>query len=219
MRNTAAATFVGLCMLPWAAQAGDPTAGAYQVTPAHNAAVKYAKTWGPKLKVLWTATLDGTASFPMYAKGHVFALVAGSPEEIVTIDATTGQVISKLSAGTNASQGLAYDDGELFSVNSSGVLSAYSVAKRKPLWAEQLPGQYAFSSAPSALNGIVYVGGAGSGGTLYAVNETTGKLLWTQGVANGDDSSPAVTAQGVYVSYPCQYYDFAPNNGRRHLAL
>ena len=61
---------------------------------------------------------------------------------------------------------------------------------------------------------MVYTGGAGSGGTLYAVDAATGAVLWTQPVANGDDSSPAVTANGVYVSYACeQTYAFAPESG------
>src|SRR5262249_11439650 len=65
----------------------------------------------------------------------------------------------------------------------------------------------------TASNGILYVGGAGSGGTLYAVAESTGALVWTNAVENGDSSSPAVNARGVYVSYPCQVYDFDPASG------
>ncbi len=192
----------------------DLTAAAYQITPAHNAVIKFGSSWGPMLKVAWTAALDGPASYPLYAGGYVYALVAASPDEIVKIDASTGAIALRLSAGSNSSVGLAYDQGKLFSVSSSGTLSAFSAAKGRLLWSEQLPGQYSFSSAPSALNGIVYVGGAGSGGTLYAADGETGKVLWTQAVANGDDSSPAVTGKGVYVSYPCQYYDFVPKTGK-----
>ena len=76
-----------------------------------------------------------------------------------------------------------------------------------------MPMQYAFSSPPTAVNGVVYVGGAGSGGTLYAVNESSGSLLWTTGVENGDNSSPAVSPDGVFVTYPCQAYKFAPLTG------
>ncbi len=198
-----------------AAAAADRTATAYLVSPAHNAAVSFAQGWGPGLTSLWTATLDGAASFPLVAKQSVYALVAGNPTEIVRIDAATGKVIWKLSAGSSGSTGLAYDHGTLFSVNQGGTLSAYSSLAGKLQWTVQLPGQYYFSAPPSALNGIVYVGGAGEGGTLYAVDETSGKLIWSQPVANGDTSSPAVTDTGVYVSYPCQYYDFAPATGKQ----
>jgi outer membrane protein assembly factor BamB len=82
------------------------------------------------------------------------------------------------------------------------------------LWMATLPGQYFFTAPPSALNGIVYTSGAGGGGTVYAVRETDGKVLWTAGVMNGDNSSPVVTATGVYVSYVCpQTYKFAPKTG------
>src|SRR5262249_44068007 len=50
--------------------------------------------------------------------------------------------------------------------------------------------------------------------TVYAVRESTGQLLWTGSVQNGDQSSPAVDANGVYVSYACQQaYDFGPLSG------
>ncbi|MHB8288422.1 MAG: fibronectin type III domain-containing protein, partial [Acidimicrobiales bacterium] len=84
------------------------------------------------------------------------------------------------------------------------------VTNGKPGWSVQLPGQYLFSSAPTALNGVVYIGGAGSGGTVYAVSENNGAVLWTDSVMNGDNSSPAVSSDGVYVSYACdQTYKFA----------
>ena len=64
------------------------------------------------------------------------------------------------------------------------------------------------------MNGIVYTSGAGDGGTVYAVRESDGTLLWTQEVENGDDSAPAVTSDGVYVSYACpQTYKFNPTSG------
>ena len=52
-------------------------------------------------------------------------------------------------------------------------------------------------------SGIVYVGGAGSGGTLYAVSESAGNVLWTASVQNGDNSSPvkASSAGGVVTFY------------------
>ena len=65
----------------------------------------------------------------------------------------------------------------------------------------------------TAANGYVYAGGAGSGGTLYALDQATGAIAWTQPVQNGDNSTPAVTADGVYVTYPCWTYDFRPATG------
>jgi len=48
---------------------------------------------------------------------------------------------------------------------------------------------------------------------LYATNEATGALLWSQPVANGDNSSPAVDSSHVYVSYPDNYYAFDLTTG------
>jgi outer membrane protein assembly factor BamB len=192
------------------ARGADVSATAYQVTPAHNALVKFAGSWGPKLKTAWTATLDGPPNMALFADKSVYLLVAGSPDELVRVDSATGKVLWKYSTGSNSSLGIAYDMNRVFSVESGGTLTAFAAGTGKKLWAVALPGQSYVSSAPSALNGIVYVGGSG---TLYAIDEATGTLIWSQGVENGDDSSPAVTATGVYVSYPCQYYDFTPATG------
>jgi outer membrane protein assembly factor BamB len=49
---------------------------------------------------------------------------------------------------------------------------------------------------------------------VYAVRETDGFVTWTNEVENGDSSAPAVTPQGVFVSYVCpQTYRFAPPSG------
>jgi outer membrane protein assembly factor BamB len=93
-------------------------------------------------------------------------------------------------------------------------MEAFDATTGVPGWSIQLPGQYLFSSPPTAMGGLVYTGGAGSGGTLYAVDEHTGALVWTGSVMNGDHSSPAVSPGAVYVSYACgQTYSFAPSTG------
>jgi outer membrane protein assembly factor BamB len=99
-------------------------------------------------------------------------------------------------------------------VNSSGTLEAFDAGTGGLKWTTQLPGQYSFSAAPTAFGGFVYVTGAGSGGTLYAVNQSDGTVVWTEPVANGDESSPAVSSSGVYESFACGVsYDFDPITG------
>ena len=113
-------------------------------------------------------------------------------------------------------EGIAYDNGLVSNIDFSGTLTAYDAATGVLQWTQPLQdtGRYMFTSAPSASGGVVYVGGSGSGGTLYAVDENSGQLLWTGSVTNGDESSPAVSATGVYVSYACQQtYDFSPTSG------
>ncbi len=99
--------------------------------------------------------------------------------------------------------GLAYDAGQIYTVNYSGVMEAFDAVTGHLKWATQMPYQDAFTSPPTALNGYVYTAGAGSGGDVYAVHESTGKLAWYAEVENGDDSSPAVSSTGVWVSYAC----------------
>jgi outer membrane protein assembly factor BamB len=66
------------------------------------------------------------------------------------------------------------------------------------------------------VNGIVFTGGAGTGGTVYAVNETNGAVLWMMPVENGDHSSPAVVSGKVFVSYACpQAYAFNAVTGQQ----
>ncbi len=89
-------------------------------------------------------------------------------------------------------------------MSPGGVLSDFDADNGKTLWSRQLPAQYSFSAAPSAYDGVVYISGAGEGGTVYAVDEANGVLLWTQEVMNGDMSSPAVNGNGVFVAYACQ---------------
>jgi outer membrane protein assembly factor BamB len=109
---------------------------------------------------------------------------------------------------------LAYDNGQLFALNTSGQLQAFDPATGARTWTTQLPGQSSFTSPPTAVGGYVYTAGSGAGGTLYAVDESTGALSWAAAVMNGANSSPVVTASGVYVSYACdQTYDFNPTTG------
>ena len=81
-------------------------------------------------------------------------------------------------------------------------MSSYNAANGDLDWSATIPTQYLFSSSPTAANGIVYTDGAGRA-DLYAYSQSTGALLWTQAVTNGDESSPAVNADDVYVSFAC----------------
>jgi outer membrane protein assembly factor BamB len=52
---------------------------------------------------------------------------------------------------------------------------------------------------------MVYAGGSGSDGTIYAVSEATGQVIWSVVLpVSADKSAPAVNATGLYVSYDCQ---------------
>jgi outer membrane protein assembly factor BamB len=192
---------------------------AYQNDYAHSGFVTFGTPITFPASPTWSVTLNGAVSYPLIAEGKVFVTTAGIGAsfgtQLYALDEKTGNVVwgPVAIAGTFSWSGLAYDHGKVFVVNFDGLLKSFDATTGQAGWSTQLPGQYAFSAPPTAVNGIVYVGGAGTGGTLYAVGEYSGNLLWTAGVANGDESSPAVSSDGVFVTYPCQAYKFDPFTG------
>jgi outer membrane protein assembly factor BamB len=196
-------------------QAAPPEATAYQITVDHAGVTASGGVLALQETPLWSVTLPGAISYPVIAGGGVFVTTAGLSgsiygTQLYAFDALSGKPLwgpIGLS-GTYFWSNMTYEGGKLFVVNFDGLLRSYDAATGTAGWSVQLPGQYAFSAPPTASGGTIYVGGAGSGGTLYAVNEANGAVVWTAGVANGDTSSPAVGPSGLYVSYPCQVYDF-----------
>jgi outer membrane protein assembly factor BamB len=195
----------------------------FQITTEHTGAIKTAGLNVP-LTIRWSVDLPGTASYPIVAQGKVFVVGSGPPSTLFALNAQTGATVwsQPVPSGFGDWIGAAYENGVLFvvpnsnAVFGSGAMFAFSASDGTQLWSANLPGQYSFSSAPTAKNGIVYTGGAGDGGTVYAVQETNGLVLWTAPVENGDSSAPAVTQNGVYVSYVCpQTYRFNPKTGKQ----
>lgn len=191
---------------------------AYQIDYAHSGGATVG-SGGPTFppQASWSTTLNGLISYPLIAGGEVFVTTntdssGTSSTSLYALDESTGNVLwgPIAIAGGYGWSGLAYDHGTVFVVNTPGVLSTFNAATGAPGWSEQLPDQTSFSAPPTAVNGVVYVGGAGIGGTLIAVDETDGSILWTATVENGDTSSPTVSPDGVFVAYPCQVYKFDP---------
>jgi outer membrane protein assembly factor BamB len=175
------------------------------------------------LTLKWTRDLSAsgvvTISYPLIAGGLVFVTTATMDygNTLMALDEATGTTIwSADVGGTYLFANAAYDSGKVFVVNGDGLMKAFDAATGALLWSVNLPNQYAFTSPPTAVNGIVYTGGAGSGGTVYAVDETNGAVLWMMGVENGDHSSPAVVLGKVFVSYSCpQAYAFNAATGQQ----
>ncbi len=199
---------------PAVATGDDPNAAvAYQHDPAHDGHSTDPWFVAPLTKA-WSTTLPGTVGYPLIADGRVFVTSEDQSGgmDVEALSLSTGEVLwgPKPLGGTFRIGSIAYDAGRVFAINFDGELTAFDAATGVVDWESQLAGQYAFTSPPTAVDGTVYVGGAGSGGTLYAVDETWGTTTWTGSVENGDDSSPAVDSTGVYVSYACeQAYRFA----------
>lgn len=189
---------------------------AFQINAQHSGAVSFNSVTLPPPGGWTSPDLGGTPSYALIANGKVYLTVATSGgSELVALDRATGAIVAGPVAITGSANA-AYDGGSVFVISSTigtaAQMDAYD-GNLSPLWSTVLTGQYAFSAAPTAADGFVFTAGAGSAGTLYAVPEATGGIAWSMEVNNGDDSTPAVTADGVYVTYPCWTYDFTPATG------
>jgi outer membrane protein assembly factor BamB len=195
----------------------------YQIDARHDGDQVKGSLNPATLSKKWTDTLGeltgyideaGYVSYPVIAGGRVFVTVENSESygtELYALDAASGNTDWSVALpGTYGFSALTFDGQSLFALNYDGVLTAFQASTGHELWSAQMPNQYSFTAPPTAYDGVVYVSGAGFGGTVYAVRESDGTVNWTQSVANGDKSSPAVDDSGVYESYACnQDYRFS----------
>jgi outer membrane protein assembly factor BamB len=199
---------------PAQVEAGTTSSVAYQANAIHSGFISAGLK--PPLTVKWSIDLGAGVGYPVVANGTIVVAANGA---LIGIDSATGAQTWSQTAPTGGGWvGPAYDGGNVFSnvlfTSGSSGIGMFNAQTGAQLWSAELPGQYVFSSPPTALNGTVYTGGAGSGGTVYAYAESSGHLNWHASVENGDDSSPVVTKSGVFVSYACpQTYQFDPRSG------
>src|SRR5581483_11294957 len=187
---------------------------AYQIDTTHSGHVE-AELRRP-LKVQWTAHFRGGVSYPVAANGIVVVVAYNN---VVGLNAKTGKRLWSQGSPSESWVGPAYDKGLIFvdpqdTFNNDEGIVAFNQRSGKLIWSASVPQEWDFTSPPTAYAGTVYTAAAGDGGFVYAYDEQTGTLKWKQSVENGEDSSPAVTPDGVYVSYSCpQTYDFDPQSG------
>ncbi len=197
-----------------------PEAVCFQINPAHTGAITFNSVNLPATST-WSVTLDGPPSYALIAQGKVFVTVpiSGGGSELLALDQLTGaKVWGPIIIG--GAGNAVYDSGKIFVLHQSGgmasgaILEAFDAATGASRWSSNLPGQYFLDAAPTAHNGTVYATESGVGVTLYAFDEANGALKWSQLLMAGDNCAPAVTADGVYVTYPDIAADFDPATGR-----
>jgi outer membrane protein assembly factor BamB len=164
------------------AGAGTPEAVsvAYQVDPVHDGDQPN-ESLPNDIVQKWSENFPDAVSYPLIVGDRVFVTASNGGgtgySGLYAYDASDGQLLWGPVDLQGTSEGIAYDEGLVFNIDWSGTLTAYDAATGVLQWTQplQLTGQYEFTSAPSASEGVVYVGGAGGGGTLYAVDETRWK--------------------------------------------
>ena len=117
----------------------------------------------------YTETCQWDVSYPLIAGGKLFYLCGGV---LTAVDLATGNYTAggKIFYPNHGWSAIAYDVGKVFDLLDSGQLTAIDASTGNQLWQVQLPNNVSFTSAPTALNGIIYTGGAGtgSGGVTFA---------------------------------------------------
>ncbi len=147
----------------------------------------------PPLTRSWSTSGLTYTSRPTVADGRVFAMTSS---ELVALSASSGDILWRTQATSVGSP--AYDRNRLYTTDGGGGITAYVADTGERLWQIGLS-QWSTRQPVTAKNGRVFVVGAGSGSTLYALDGETGALLWSQPLPSGD-SSPAVDGNVVYIS-------------------
>jgi outer membrane protein assembly factor BamB len=211
MNSNQTMTAVYLTVPPLPTPTPTPTPGgsgqavAYQINPAHTGS--QFDTVNPPLSQRWSRDLGSPVSYPLIAGGKIFVL-AGT--NLYALNATNGATVwGPIDIGLTP-RGLAYDSGRVFAINRNGLLRGFDATTGTQVWTRQLSGQ-AFTSPPTATGGTVYVSGVS---TVYAVSVQDGAIKWSTPNAGGDQSAPAVTSTGVFVSYSCHNaWALSPSTG------
>jgi outer membrane protein assembly factor BamB len=217
--GTAAAPATGAQAIVAPYQPADSTV-AYQGNALHDGKVAGA-TVSPPLAKRWTRDLGGSVSYPIVADGKVFVTAANGPccgqgSSVFALDGRTGENVwgpFNLGRAFMPRAGLTYGQGLLFVQDDNGLLRAFDGRTGRLWWTVAFEDMYFFAGAPTYANGLVFVGGAGVGGTVYAVGATDGVVRWTKPAGGNPDSALAVSADRVYLSNPDNTKAFAQATG------
>lgn len=160
----------------------------------------------------WSATLNGPVSYPVIADGLVIVTTGVNASDpmaygtsLYALSLTTGAVVwgPVTIPGTYAFSATAYDHGNIFVVNEDGTVRAFVAATGASLWTVTPPGVGPSTVPPTAVNGVIYLGG------LTALDEVTGNVIWNAPTGGGK-GAPTVSSDGVFVSVPCNVFKFDP---------
>lgn len=182
----------------------------FQIDATHTGSV-ISPGLTPPLKQKWVVNFGQPISYPLIAGGRVFVVIKDptNKTKLFALDATDGALLwSAPLGGFFPWSAACYENGRVFALNSDGLLRAFDGATGTMIWSTLLAPT---NAPPTAFQGLVYVSG---NFRVFAVNADTGAVIWIQSVIDGDTSSPAVTSNGLWVSYACpNVYKLDPLTG------
>jgi outer membrane protein assembly factor BamB len=95
----------------------------------------------------------------------------------------------------------AYDNGQVFAVNSDGTMNAFDASTGHLNWMQKGLG----TGIPVAVNGVVYEGSVTAGAQGgQAVSEADGHITWSHNNLSTSGQHPSVTFSGVYLTDWCE---------------
>lgn len=197
--------------------AASKDAVAFQNNAAHTGAVSFANLSFPS-SAKWSVDVGGTPSYAIVAQGKVILTVttAYNTSQVLALDQATGHTVWGPIALTGYSNAT-YDAGRVYVLSvdvagSTGALQAFDLNTGTLDWSTSLSELSSSFAAPTAAYGMVYAVENGNGSELIGVDGSTGAVEWTR-FAGANNSTPAVSADGVYVASACAAYDIRPATG------
>ena len=205
-----------ICVLfatPARAQQPPEQARNFQINATHTGAS--AENLRPPLVERWAVDFGEPVSYPLIADGMVYVIVRisiDSGSRLFALNAIDGSIVWSRTVSIDRWSATCYENGRVFVLSSDGRLRAFDGPTGNNIWIRRVGSlSSTFNAPPTVFEGVIYVS---DDENVYAVSADSGSVLWTSPVASGSSSSPAVTNDGVYVSYPCQdVYKLNPMTG------
>ncbi len=174
----------------------------YTSVVAAQGMVFWHDTWGYTLyandaftgEVLWTYAMVGQpCEGPAYWGGMVF--LADSTGKVVAIDGFTGAEVWSTYVNTTVGSPLSVSSGVLYIGDYAGNVNALDAVTGELKWTTSL-GWLIDWASPVVADGLVYIGVSSTYGTMYALNESTGSIVWSA-IAYGPIYSSAAYSNGI----------------------